>query len=351
MNSKLAEIAEFLGASLPDTAHDLLIEGVASLDEAGPTDISFFGNARYLPKLKSTRAGAVLVPPQVPDEASSAVLLRVENPSMAFAILVDRHFPEPATPVPGIHPTAVVAASAQIADSVTIGPGVVIEDGVTLGAGSVVDANVFIGANSRLGQGCRFYPNVVIRENSVIGSRVIIHAGAVVGADGFGFELVNGRHQKIPQRGFVQIDDDVEIGANTTIDRARFGRTWIQEGCKIDNLVQIAHNVIIGKHSLIVAQVGISGSTRLGQYVTLAGQSGVVGHVEVGDRTILAAQTGLTKSSPAGGVWLGSPAQPMNEAKRSIAHIARLEGLYKRVKELEKRLAALDADTATPTKD
>ncbi len=343
MKSTLAEIAALLGAEPPATGADLLITGVASLDEAGSTDISFFGNARYLPKLKATKAGAVLVPGEVPDEASSAVLIRVPNPSMAFAMLVDRHFPAEVPPAPGIHPSAVIAPGAHLGEGITLGPGVVVEAGATVGDGSVLDAHVYIGANAVIGKHCRFYPNVVVRENSLVGSRVIIHSGAVLGADGFGFELVNGRHQKIPQRGFVQVDDDVEIGANTTIDRARFGRTWIQEGVKIDNLVQIAHNVVIGKHSVIVAQAGISGSSRLGEYVTIAGQVGVVGHIEVGSKAIVAAQSGVSKSVPPGEVWFGSPAQPMSEAKRSLAYIARLEQLTQRVRELERKLAGSDS--------
>jgi UDP-3-O-[3-hydroxymyristoyl] glucosamine N-acyltransferase len=184
---------------------------------------------------------------------------------------------------------------------------------------------------------CLIYPLVTIRERSRIGSQVIIHSGAVIGADGFGFEMVDGRHQKIQQLGIVQIDDDVEIGANTTVDRARFGRTWIQQGVKIDNLVQIAHNVIIGKNSVIVAQTGISGSTRVGESVLMGGQVGIVGHIEIADGTMIAAQSGITKSVP-GGVWFGSPAVPFAEAKQQIAWIHRLGKLFARVKEIEKKL-------------
>ena len=178
---------------------------------------------------------------------------------------------------------------------------------------------------------------MTIRERARIGSRVIIHSGAVIGADGFGFELVDGRHQKIAQIGIVQIDDDVEIGANTTIDRARFGRTWIQQGVKIDNLVQIAHNVVIGKNSVIAAQTGISGSTRVGENVMMAGQVGVVGHLEVGDNTIIAAQSGIPRSI-SGGIWFGSPAVPFEDAKRQIAWIHRLGKLFARIKAIEEKL-------------
>jgi UDP-3-O-[3-hydroxymyristoyl] glucosamine N-acyltransferase len=178
---------------------------------------------------------------------------------------------------------------------------------------------------------------VTIRERSKIGSRVIIHSGAVIGADGFGFEMIDARQQKIQQLGIVQIDDDVEIGANTTVDRARFGRTWIQQGVKIDNLVQIAHNVVIGKNSVIVAQTGISGSTRVGERVMMGGQVGVVGHLEIGDETAIGAQSGISKSTP-GGVWFGSPAVPLAEAKQQIAWIHRLGKLFARVKAIEKKL-------------
>ena len=181
------------------------------------------------------------------------------------------------------------------------------------------------------------YPLVTIRERSRIGSRVIIHSGAVIGADGFGFEMVDGRQQKIQQLGIVQIDDDVEIGANATVDRARFGRTWIQQGVKIDNLVQIAHNVVIGRNCVIVAQTGISGSTRVGERVTIGGQVGIIGHIEIGDGAAIGAQSGVSKSV-AGGVWFGSPAVPLAEAQRQIAWTHRLGKLFARVKEIEKKM-------------
>ena len=181
-------------------------------------------------------------------------------------------------------------------------------------------------------------PRVTIGARCLVGDRVIIHSGAVVGSDGFGFEFAGGRHVKIPQTGIVQVDDDVEIGANTTIDRARFGRTWIQQGTKIDNLVQIAHNVVVGKHCILVSQAGISGSTRLGNYVTLAGQVGIVGHIEIGDQAIVAAKSGVSKSVPPKEVFFGYPATPIKEQKEQLACIARLPKLYARVKKLEQVL-------------
>ncbi len=190
-----------------------------------------------------------------------------------------------------------------------------------------------------IGAGCLIYPHVTIRERSVLGARVVIHSGAVIAADGFGFVVVEGRHEKVPQVGIVQIDDDVEIGANTTIDRARFGRTWIKQGAKIDNLVQIAHNAVVGQHSIIAAQAGIAGSSRVGDYVMIGGQVGVTGHVEIGDRNIIAAKTGVSKDLPAdGGIWWGTPATPLRKMKEQIAWIHRLGKLFARVKAIEKKL-------------
>jgi UDP-3-O-[3-hydroxymyristoyl] glucosamine N-acyltransferase len=188
-----------------------------------------------------------------------------------------------------------------------------------------------------VGENCIIYPHVTIRERTRIASRVVIHSGAIIGADGFGFEPAEGRYEKVPQVGIVQIDDDVEIGANTTIDRARFGRTWIQEGAKIDNLVHVAHNVVIGKHTVIAAQTGIAGSVRIGQRVLIGGQVGIIGHIEVGDNTAIGAQSGISKNI-SGGTWWASPAVPLAEAKQQIAWMRRFGKLFARVKEIEKKL-------------
>jgi UDP-3-O-[3-hydroxymyristoyl] glucosamine N-acyltransferase len=231
----------------------------------------------------------------------------------------------------------IVDPSAQLGERVSIQPHAVIEAGAKIGDDTIIGAGSYVGHEAVIGSACLIYPRVTIRERTRVGLRVIIHSGAVIGADGFGFEVVDGRQKKLQQLGFVQIDDDVEIGANTTIDRARFGRTWIQEGVKIDNLVQIAHNVVIGKNSIIVAQTGISGSTRVGERVTMAGQVGIVGHVEIADGSVIAAQSGVSKSVP-GGVWFGYPAGPIDEVKQQIAWIRSLGKLFARVKELEKKL-------------
>jgi UDP-3-O-[3-hydroxymyristoyl] glucosamine N-acyltransferase len=314
----------------------LQITGAASLGEATPGEISFFASRKYIGLLRKTLASAIFVPPDFA-ETINAAQVRVSNPTKAFEQVVLKFSPKPIAFSPGIHPTAVVDASVRLGERVSIQPLAVIEAGSRIGDDTIVGAGSYIGHATVIGSACHFYPRVTIRERSKIGSRVIIHSGAVIGADGFGFEMVDGRQQKIQQLGIVQIDDDVEIGANTTIDRARFGRTWIQQGVKIDNLVQIAHNVVIGKHSVIVAQTGISGSTRVGENVTMAGQVGVVGHLEIADGTIIAAQSGIAKNLP-GGVWFGSPAVPFAERKQQIAWIHRLGKLFARVKAIEKKL-------------
>ncbi len=314
----------------------LRITGAASLAEAVSGEIAFFSDPRYGTLLRKTHASAVLVPLNFSDSISAAQI-RVVNPAKAFEQVVVMFAPNPITFAPGVHPSAIVDPTAKLGARVSIQPYAVIEAGVSIGDGTIIGAGTYIGHETSIGASCRIYPHATIRERSRIGSRVIIHGGVVIGADGFGFEFVGNRHKKIPQLGIVQIDDDVEIGANTTIDRARFGRTWIQEGVKIDNLVQVAHNVVIGKHSIVAAQTGISGSTRVGEHVQMGGQVGIVGHVTIADRTLIGAQSGVSKDI-GGGVWFGYPAMPMPDAKRQIAWVRRLGKLFARVKEIEKKL-------------
>jgi UDP-3-O-[3-hydroxymyristoyl] glucosamine N-acyltransferase len=314
-----------------------VIKGAASLLEAGAGDITFFGDARYLVPLRKTCASAVFVPADF-SESIAPGQIRVANPAKAFEQVVLKLIPEPVHFAPGVHPTAVIDPGAVLGDGVSIQPQVIIEPKVSIGANTIIGAGCYIGHETVIGPDSLVYPNVTIRERAIIGARVIIHSGAVIGADGFGFESVDGRYVKIPQRGFVQIDDDVEIGANSTIDRGRFGRTWIQRGVKIDNLVQIAHNVIVGEDSAIAAHVGIAGSTRIGRHVIIAGQAGLVGHVEVGDHAIIGAQTGVTKSIGSG-AWLLSPAVPLGKAREQIAWTHRLGKLFARVKALEEKAA------------
>ncbi len=333
----LQELASISGGELVGDSK-LEITGAASLAEATSGEISFFGNRKYIGLLRKTRASAVFVPRDF-EEPLAAAQIRVADPTKAFEQLVLKFAPKPIAFAPQIHPSAVIGSNVRLGEHVSIQPHAVIEDGSEIGDDTVIGAGSYIGHETTIGSKCLIYPLVTIRERSRIGSRVIIHSGAVIGADGFGFEVVDGRQQKIQQLGIVQIDDDVEIGANTTIDRARFGRTWIQQGVKIDNLVQIAHNVIIGKNSVIVAQCGISGSTRVGERVTMAGQVGIVGHVEIADGSIIAAQSGVSKNIP-GGVWFGYPAGPIEEVKQQIAWIRSLGKLFARVKELEKKSAS-----------
>ncbi|HEX3619347.1 MAG TPA: UDP-3-O-(3-hydroxymyristoyl)glucosamine N-acyltransferase [Candidatus Udaeobacter sp.] len=335
MTFTVKELAALSGGELVGDP-TLKITGAASLGEAARGEISFFTNRKYIGLLRKTRASAIFVPPDFA-EPIDAAHIRVSNPTKAFEEVLLKFAPKPITFAPGVHSSAVIDPSAQLGERVSIQPLAVIEPDARIGDDTIIGAGSYIGHETTIGSSCLIYPNVTIRERSRIGSRVIIHSGAVIGADGFGFEMVDGRQQKIQQLGIVQIDDDVEIGANTTIDRARFGRTWIQQGVKIDNLVQIAHNVVVGKDSVIVAQSGISGSTCVGQRVMMGGQVGIVGHLEIGDGTAIGAQSGISKSTQ-GGAWFGSPAVPLAEAKQQIAWIHRLGKLFARVKEIEKKL-------------
>ena len=314
----------------------LQITGAASLGEATPGEISFFVNRKYVGLLRKTRASAIFVPPDFA-ESINAAQVRVSNPTKAFEQVVRKFAPKPVSFVAGIHPSAIVDPSTQLGERVSIQPLAVIEAGAKIGDDTIIGAGTYIGHETVIGSACLVYPRVTIRERSRIGSRVIIHSGAVIGADGFGFEMVDGRQEKIQQLGIVQIDDDVEIGANTTIDRARFGRTWIQEGAKIDNLVQVAHNVVIGKNTVIAAQTGIAGSVQIGRRVLIGGQVGIIGHIEIGDNTAIGAQSGISKNI-SGGTWWASPAVPLAEAKKQIAWVHRLGKLFARIKEIEKRL-------------
>jgi len=312
------------------------ITGAASLAEATPGEITFYGNPRYLAAFRKTRASAAFVPDDF-EETIVASQIRVANPTKAFEQVVFKFAPKPVKFAPGVHATAIVDTGAKLGKRVSIQPYAVIEPGAHVGDNTVIGAGAYIGHETTIGPDCTIYPRVTIRERTRIGARVIIHSGAVIGADGFGFESEQGQQKKVPQIGIVQIDDDVEIGANTTIDRARFGRTWIQEGAKIDNLVQIAHNVVIGRNSVIAAQVGVAGSVRIGGRVMIGGQAGIIGHIEIGDGTMIGAQSGVSKSLN-GGIWWATPTVPLAEAKQQIAWVRRLGKFFDRVKEIERKL-------------
>jgi len=333
----LQELAAMTGGELlGDPAQS--ITGAASLAEATDSEITFFGHPKYLGLLRKSRAAAAFVPLDLSEQISAAQI-RVPNPAKAFEQVVFKLAPKPIVFSPGVDASAIVGPDVRLGERVSIQPHVVIEAGAMIGDDTVIGAGSYIGHESVVGSGCLIYPHVTVRERTRIGSRVIIHSGAVIGADGFGFEPKDGRNEKVPQIGIVQIDDDVEIGANTTIDRARFGRTWIQEGVKIDNLVQVAHNVVIGKHSIIVAQTGIAGSVRIGERVTIAGQVGITGHIEIGDGTVVAAQSGISKNIY-GGTWWATPAVPLAEAKQQIAFLHRLGKLFERLKKIEEKLGS-----------
>jgi UDP-3-O-[3-hydroxymyristoyl] glucosamine N-acyltransferase len=315
---------------------DKTITGAASLAEATDGEITFFGNPKYLGLLRKSQASAAFVPPDF-SEPTSAAQIRVANPAKAFEQVVLKLAPKPIAFPSGVHASAIIGTGVTLGARVSIQPHTVVEPGAIIGDDTVIGAGSYIGHESVIGAGCLIYPHVTLRERTRIGSRVIIHSGAVIGADGFGFESKEGKNEKVPQIGIVQIDDDVEIGANTTIDRARFGRTWIQEGVKIDNLVQVAHNVVIGKHSVVAAQTGIAGSVRIGQHVMIGGQVGIIGHIEIGDKTMIGAQSGISKNIY-GGTWWATPAVPLDEAKQQLAWVRRLGKLFERVKKIERRL-------------
>ena len=343
-----AEVAALVGGEIFHGPAERPISGANSLEQATPTDAAFFGNARYLPALRRTRAGVVLVPVDfdtagmaADDPLRAATLIQVENPTLAFSKLVEKFAPPAPSHAPGVAPSAVVGRDVKLGAGVSIQPQAVIEEGAEIGDRTVIGAGCFVGQGVVIGEDCQLHPRVVLREGTILGRRVIIQPGAVIGGDGFGFQLHAGRHIKIPQLGGVRIDDDVEIGANTTIDRARFGYTHIGEGTKIDNLVMLAHNVSTGPHCLIVAQAGVSGSTRLGKYVTLAGQAGIVGHIEIGDRAVIAAKSGASKDVPPDSVLFGMIGEPIQQARANLVNVRRLPKLLEKMKKLEAELAEL----------
>ena len=336
---RLVDVAESLGCRLEGDGA-IEIAGVGSLEGARPRELTFVSDARHLPRLAASAAAAVILAEGWPGVDRPA--LRTANPLLAFARALTLFHPTPA-PRSGIHPTSVVASDCQISPEAEIGPLCVLEPGVVVGPGTVLEAHVFVGTGVRIGAGCRLFPQVTLRDGSWLGDRVVLHSGVVIGADGFGYAREGARRIKIPQVGRVVIEDDVEIGANAAIDRATLGETRIGRGTKIDNLVQIGHNVQVGPDAVIVAQVGISGSSAIGARATLAGQVGVVDHVRIGEDAIVGAQAGVTKDVPAGAIVLGSPAGPHQDFKRQLAALARLPELRRAVQALEARLRAVEA--------
>lgn len=316
------------------------ITGFASLKEAVHGDLSFFHDSRYHNKLANTKASAVLVPLGCLEHPPGVACLAVNDPSRSFEQIVETYGFQPAPFEAGIHASAVIAESAVYDRArVSVGPHAVIEAGVVLGDGVEIGAGCFVGRNVQIGSGSKLYANATVHAECKLGERVFLHSGVVIGADGFGYELDQGRHRKVRQAGIVQIDNEVEIGAGTTVDRARFGRTWIGEGTKIDNLVQIGHNVVIGRHCVIVACTAIAGSAMIGDYVVIAAQVGIAGHVTVGSQSTLAARCGVTRDLEPGQTYLGFPAVPVAQEKRRLASVNRLPQLLARVKELEAQIS------------
>lgn len=335
MHITLEEVARMVdGEVVGDKT--IVVTGISGIKEAKNGDLTFLANNKYAPLLKNTQASAILTSRDI--KKSAKPIIRTENPSLAFAKMVSLMAPNEVRHPKGVDPRAVLGKNVRLGNDVALQPYVVVEDNAEIGDGTVIYAGTYVGANTKIGSNCLIYPRVTIRERVTIGNRVTVHSGTVIGSDGFGFATVCGVHHKIPQIGVVVIEDDVSIGANVTIDRARFGKTIIGKGTKIDNLVQIAHNVEIGENSIIVAQSGISGSTQIGKNVIIAGQSGVIGHITIGDNSTIAAKSGVAKSLPAGSKVFGYPARPIEKTKRINACLSRLPDLFRFVSFIEKKL-------------
>lgn len=337
MKMTLAEIAVFLGGSVVG-ADNTVIENIRSIEEANEGDITFVANKKYLKKLKLTKASAVLVPPQTTAEGRNLIV--VDDPYVALGKLLTIFYPLKHGGS-GVSPDACVEEGAVVSPEATVFPRAFIGKGATIGKGAVIYPGVFVGRDSVVGEDSILYPNVVIYHSCIIGKRVILHSGVVIGADGFGFASPGKSNIKIPQVGIVQIDDDVEIGANTTVDRAALGKTWIQRNVKIDNLVQIAHNVVIGENSVITAQVGISGSTKLGKSVMVGGQTGMVGHIEIGDNVMIAADSKIHKNIKSGEIVGGKPHMPYKEFLQVEACQSKLPEMRAKLKDLGKKVDEL----------
>ena len=343
ISKSLAELAIHVGGRVVGDGN-VIIHKVSPIDEALPGEITFLSNARYQKYLSQCKASAVIVGPGVAaacGDRGALNFLEAINPYVAFAKILQLF--QPAPHFKGeISSSAYVDDSAVVAGGVTIFPNVFVGRGVKLGQNSVFYPGVFLGDEVEVGDACVLHANVVVREGCRIGNRVILHAGVVVGSDGFGYAGTGRARIKIPQAGIVVVEDDVEIGANTTIDRATLGQTVIRRGVKIDNLVQIAHNVVVGEDSVVAAQAGIAGSTRLGRDVTLAGQVGVVNHIEIGDGATVGPQSGIPKSVPPGAVLSsGIAAAPHQEWLKVMTLLPQLPKLWSAVRRLERQLARL----------
>lgn len=339
----LKELAILTGTELEGNPNHL-IDGVESLESASSEDASFLANLKYKESMLRSAAGVVFISPVV-DRPQGRNYLLCDTPSEAFQKAVELFVDSPynKTGFTGIHPTAVIHPTAQIGQNVQIGPCVTIDQGTVIGDDTEIQSHVSIGAGVQIGHNCLIYPHVTIRERCILGNHIVLQPGCVIGSCGFGFATnAKGEHIKLDQLGIVEIEDYVEVGANTTIDRARFKKTLLSKGTKIDNLVQIGHNVCLGPHNIIVAQTGISGSTKTGKYVVLGGQCGVVGHLEIADGVMVASKGGVSKSLTTPGVkYSGVPVLPISEYNRQQVHLRKIAEYIKRIEELEKKLDKL----------
>jgi UDP-3-O-[3-hydroxymyristoyl] glucosamine N-acyltransferase len=337
------ELAERLGAVLEGDP-SLPLRGVADLEGAREGQLAFAGGPKYYAAAAACGASAVLVPEGADLGATHPALLRTADVGKAFVAACLMFAPKTPERPKGIDPHAWVSPDAKLGKDVSVGPFAVVEAGAEIGDGTVLYPQTYVGHGAVLGKGCLLYPFAMVREHCRLGDRVILHGGAAIGADGFGYDVdAQGVRTKIPQLGIVVLEDDVEVGANTTIDRARFGETRVGRGTKIDNLVQIAHNCVIGENSVMCAQSGMAGTCTLGKRVICAGQAGLAGHLKLGDDTVVGAQAGVPKSLPGGQVYLGSPAIPRLEFGKQVAMVNALPKLKEQLKALAKRVAELEA--------
>ncbi|MEO0413715.1 MAG: UDP-3-O-(3-hydroxymyristoyl)glucosamine N-acyltransferase [Verrucomicrobiota bacterium] len=342
MKETASSLATEFGGKLVGNG-EVTVTGFASLDSAAKSDVSFFASEKFLEAYLATSAGVVLVPDSVEvPHPDGVTLIKVPNPAQTFEGIARRTAVLPAPFSAGIEAGALVAESANVDSSAQIQAGAIVAAGACVGAGTVVLGGAVIQEGASVGANCRIGSNVVVGYGCEIGDGVIVHGGTVIGSDGFGFEFQAGRHEKLDQVGKVRIEDLVEIGSNCSIDRARFGETVIGEGTKIDNLVQIAHNVVIGKHCIIVAQAGIAGSTKIGNYVTVAAKAGIAGHLKIADQVTIAGDAGVISNiEEVGETYMGYPAKPFKECRREAMRIKQLGGLLKRIKALEQKLKSL----------
>ncbi len=334
MEFRIAEVVELVEGTLVAGQQDRVLSGVRTLNEAEKDDLSFFSNPKYRSQFDATRAGAVLVTPDIQSGPPEVALIQVDNPSHALAALLGKVEELNRSFTPGVRKGAHVAECAEVSSEAAVHAGAVIEDGVTIGRGSEIRPGAVISRDVVIGEDCIIHQNVSVREGCILGDRVILQPGAVIGSDGFGYEFVNGRHHKVPQLGIVVLESDVEVGANACVDRARFGRTVVGEGTKIDNLVQVGHNVEIGKNCIIVALSGVAGSSKLGENVTLAAQVGVNGHIEIADGVQLGGKSGAMQSIDEPGVYMGTPAKPFKEEVRQWRDLTKLREMRRTLKVL-----------------